>query len=180
MTGPNPADGLPHGAIVVLGCRVHPSGRLPPAAEGRAAAAVRAYREGKAPWIVASGGRRWGNQVEALALREELVLRGVPREAILVELWSMTTYENAVFSAAILSRLGARSALIVTCAWHAPRALMSFRSAGIEAIAWPRDANAGAFDRAAEGVRHALDARAIRRHTAVPSAAAMFFRSSAR
>ena len=46
-------------AIVVLGCRVLASGALVEARgpRGRRAAA-RAYREGVAPWIVASGGRR--------------------------------------------------------------------------------------------------------------------------
>jgi uncharacterized SAM-binding protein YcdF (DUF218 family) len=164
-------------AIVVLGCRILPCGRLTAAAEGRAEAAALAYRAGVAPRLVTSGGRRWGAQVEAVALRDALVARGVPAEAIHVELWSMTTYENAVFSAALLGRLGARSAVVVTCSWHAPRALMSFRSAGIDATAWPREATAGAFDRVAEGVRRAFDARAIRSHTVLLHAAATFFRT---
>jgi uncharacterized SAM-binding protein YcdF (DUF218 family) len=164
-------------AIVVLGCRVLACGRLTTTAEGRAEAAADAYRAGIAPLVVASGGRRWGAQVEAIALRNALVGRGVPAAAIHAELWSLTTYENAVFSAALLGRLGARSAVVVTCSWHAPRALMSFRSAGIDVTAWPREVSAGAFDRVAEGVRRVFDARTARRSTSVPRTAATFFRT---
>ena len=164
-------------AIVVLGCRVLPCGRLTTAAHGRASAAADAYHTGVAPLVVASGGRRWGAIVEALALRDALVARGVPASAILAELWSMTTYENAVFSTALLNRLGARSAVVVTCSWHAPRALMSFRSAGIDVTSWPREAAAPPFDRVAEEVRRVFDARALRRATHLTRSAASFFRT---
>ncbi len=161
----------------MLGCRVLPCGRLTTAAEGRAEAAAEAYRAGLAPRVVTSGGRRWGPQVESIALRDALVDRGVPARAIHVELWSMTTYENAVFSAALLGQLGARSAIVVTCSWHAPRALMSFRSAGVRVTAWPRESVAGAFDRVAEGVRRVFDARSLRGATALTRSAATFFRT---
>ena len=103
------------GASVVLGCRVLPWGGLTAAAAGRVEAAAEAYQAGLAPRIVTSGGRRWGAHVEALVLRDALVARGVPARAIEAELWSMTTYENAVFSAELLRRHGARDAVIVTC-----------------------------------------------------------------
>jgi uncharacterized SAM-binding protein YcdF (DUF218 family) len=124
-------------AIVVLGCRVLVSGRPSPAAARRVATAARAYRDGVAPFVIASGGRRWGAHAEARVLSIELRRDGVPDRAILQDLWSMTTYENAIFSAALLRRLGARSAAIVTCAWHMPRALQNFREAGIDARALP-------------------------------------------
>jgi uncharacterized SAM-binding protein YcdF (DUF218 family) len=86
-------------AIVVLGCRVLPSGRPTTAAARRAARAAQAYLEGVAPHIIASGGRRWGGAIEAEALRKELVRAGVPEGAVTRELWSLTTHENAIFSA---------------------------------------------------------------------------------
>jgi uncharacterized SAM-binding protein YcdF (DUF218 family) len=164
-------------AIVVLGCRVHSSGRLTTAAEGRAEAAADAYRAGLAPVVVTSGGRRWGARVEAIALRDALVEKGVPASAIHVELCSMTTYENAVFSAALLGRLGARSAVVVTCSWHAPRAIMSFRSVGIAATAWPREAATATVNRIAERIRFVFDTRALRGATTLTRAAAAFFRA---
>jgi uncharacterized SAM-binding protein YcdF (DUF218 family) len=161
--------------IVVLGCRVLPSGRLTTAAEGRAAAAVAAYRAGLAPRVIASGGRRWGAWTEALALRDAMVEGGVPASAILAELWSLTTHENAVFTAALLRKLGARRALVVTCEWHVPRALMSFRAAGVEARAWPRRSQPGVYDRAAERFRRAFDALALRRPSLLATSADTFF-----
>lgn len=162
-------------AIVVLGCRVLPSGQLTTAAEGRASAAAAAYRAGVAPCVIASGGRRWGAQIEALALRDAMVTHGVPASAIVAELWSLTTYENAVFTAALLRKTGARNAVVVTCEWHVPRALMSFRAAGIEASAWPRASRAGFYDRCAEGFRRAYDARALRRTSVLAGSADSFF-----
>src|SRR6185295_11973474 len=71
-------------ALVLLGCRVAPGALSPPAAR-RAARAAEAYREGLAPRIVVSGGQCWEGVREADALAEELVRRGVPEAAILLE-----------------------------------------------------------------------------------------------
>jgi uncharacterized SAM-binding protein YcdF (DUF218 family) len=49
----------------------------------------------------------------------------------------MTTYENAIFSAALLRGLEGRRAAVVTCPWHMPRALRNFQDAGIEACGLP-------------------------------------------
>lgn len=164
-------------AIVVLGCRVLASGRLTAAAEGRAHAAADAYGAGMAPRIVASGGRRWGSQIESVALKDSMVKRGVPAEAIVAELWSLTTYENAIFSAALLRQTGARTAVVVTCAWHLPRALMSFRSAGIDAAAWPRESTGRNLARSgAESVRRFYDKRALLRTSVLAERAATFLR----
>jgi uncharacterized SAM-binding protein YcdF (DUF218 family) len=126
-------------AIVLLGCRIGPSGRPMLAATRRAETAARAYREGVASVIIVSGGRRWGAHAEATALTDELVRQGVPEAAITAELCSLSTHENAVFSAAILRRLGARTAAVVTCWWHVPRALENFRAAGVDAVGIPTD-----------------------------------------
>lgn len=124
-------------AIVVLGCRILPSGRPTTAARRRAQRAAEAYLQGVAPHIIASGGRRWGALIEADALRSEIVLQGVPEDHVTRELWSLTTHENAVFSVEILKRMGARRVAIVTCAWHVERAIQNFQTAGIQAFALP-------------------------------------------
>ena len=54
------------------------------------------------------------------------------------------------------------SAVIVSCAWHVPRALQSFRTAGLEVAAWSRRDAAGVYDRWAETLRAAYDDLAIR------------------
>jgi uncharacterized SAM-binding protein YcdF (DUF218 family) len=124
-------------ALVVLGCRVLPSGRPGPAAERRAEAASVAWHDGVAQAIVTSGGRRWGDQIEASVLRRELIRRGVPQEHVREELCSLSTRENALFSTRLLRRLGFERAVVVTCDWHMARALASFEAFGMPAAAWP-------------------------------------------
>jgi len=127
-------------AIVVLGCRILPSGRPGAPAVRRAAAAASAYQSGVAPWVIASGGRRWGGQAEARVFRRELCEAGVPDAAIIEELCSLSTYENAIFSAAVLRRLAGKPrprAAIVTCPFHMPRALSNFRATGVDASPFP-------------------------------------------
>lgn len=164
-------------AIVVLGCRILSSGRPAATAARRAATAARAYREGVAPYVIASGGRRWGSQTEARALSAELRRGGVPEEAILQDLWSFSTYENAIFSAALLRGLRGRRAAVVTCPWHMARALQNFRDAGVEACALPTPEApprllVRIYREAHELVSTWLDAQAMRRRRVLRESAA--------
>jgi uncharacterized SAM-binding protein YcdF (DUF218 family) len=123
-------------AIVVLGCavRLDQDGRLGPGAlRRRIDAAADAYhlRANDRTVVVASGGRRWRGGVEADVMARELILRGVPDRVVIRERCSLTTQDNARFSAGILERRGVKGAAIVTCAWHLPRAIDSFARAGL-------------------------------------------------
>ena len=64
---------------------------------------------------------------------------GVAPERILVEDRSATTYENAIFTAALLSPRPGQSWILVTSASHLPRAMATFRSAGFDVVAYPVD-----------------------------------------
>jgi uncharacterized SAM-binding protein YcdF (DUF218 family) len=104
--------------------------------------AAKLYREGKAPLIVAVGGRvswRGGGQDEATDMAELLVTMGVPKSAIERETESLNTYENAVNVKSILEAKGIKKILLVTSALHMPRSLAIFKKQGIEAIAAPTD-----------------------------------------
>jgi uncharacterized SAM-binding protein YcdF (DUF218 family) len=123
-------------ALVVLGCRVvvDGRGRLTGALGRRVEAAAREYaRRGEAVGVVvASGGRRWGEVVEADAMARELGRLGVPPEVIVSERCSLSTRENARFAASALERRGIARATVVTCAWHLPRAVALFAREGVE------------------------------------------------
>lgn len=168
--------------IVVLGCRIYASGRPSAPARRRAAAAVKAFHEGMAPLVLVSGGRRWGAQIEASSLREEIVRGGVPASAIIEELWSLTTVENAIYTAAILRRIGASRAALVTCSWHMQRALSNFRGAGVEVVAAvPAAPDRSGFFRRAwrsghEIVCERLDERAMKRARVIRESADPFAR----
>ncbi len=120
-------------ALVLLGCRVGGPERLSATAARRAQRAAEAWHAGTAPLVVASGGRRWQGDAEADALAAELVRLGVESAAIERELLSLSTCENAFFSAALLLPRHLRRVGVVTCDWHLPRALACFERAGFEA-----------------------------------------------
>ncbi len=123
-------------ALVLLGCRVA-AGTLPPPAARRVARAARTFEAGLAPRVVVSGGRRWDGIVEADRLALELTRLGVPESAVLRERESWTTRDNAIRTARLLAPLGVRRIGVVSCDWHLPRALWSFRREGFDAEGVP-------------------------------------------
>jgi uncharacterized SAM-binding protein YcdF (DUF218 family) len=100
------------------------------------------YQEGKAPVIIAVGGRvewRGGGQPESEDMQQLLELMGVPSDAIIQEPKSLNTYENAVNLKQILTEKGINKVLLVTSAMHIPRSLLIFKRQGIDVIAAPTD-----------------------------------------
>jgi uncharacterized SAM-binding protein YcdF (DUF218 family) len=130
------ATRAPQSAFVVLGCRVSldVEGRLEGALGRRARAAAEAYlqRGDAEAVVVASGGRRWSDVVEADAIARELTRRGVPARAVVRERCSLSTRDNARYASAALARRGIARATVVTCAWHLPRAVALFGREGVE------------------------------------------------
>ena len=108
--------------------------------------AARLYHAGKAPLIIVSGGNTWNKpdmQSGADAMRTLLEALGVPNTAILVEESSRTTHENAVFTAKLAAERGIKRVLLVTAAWHMPRAAATFRRVGLEMVPVPLDYTRG-------------------------------------
>ena len=104
--------------------------------------AAQLYREGKAPVVIASGGRidwRGGGLAESSDMADILVNLGVPNSAILQDSKSLNTYQNAVNVRQIMQERGIRRVLLVTSAMHMPRSLQIFQRQGIEAIPAPTD-----------------------------------------
>ncbi|MEM9539213.1 MAG: YdcF family protein [Cyanobacteria bacterium P01_E01_bin.42] len=134
-------------AIVLLGGSLRPISPPRSTVEvseqgDRALFAAHLYREGKAPFIIASGGRvqwRGGGPPEASDTENFLEAIGVPGKAILQEPDSLNTYENAVNVAKILKRRNMKRVLLVTSAMHMPRSLAIFKKQQIEAIPAPTD-----------------------------------------
>lgn len=64
---------------------------------------------------------------------------GVAKERITLESQSRSTYENAAFTARMLKPAPNERWLLVTSAWHMPRAMGCFRRAGFAVEPWPVD-----------------------------------------
>jgi len=133
-------------AILVLGGGIDI--KLPPRTDAelgepadRVLYAARLYRAGKAPVVVVTGGNVFAHDIESESEFAKRLLEewGVKPDAIVVEGSSRNTYQNAVETAKIARRIGFERALLVTSAIHMPRAMATFRAAGINVVAAPTD-----------------------------------------
>jgi uncharacterized SAM-binding protein YcdF (DUF218 family) len=120
-------------AIVVLGCRLPRDGRPGGAIERRVAAGVALLAAGAAPHLLLSGGGA-GPRSEAEVMRELALGLGAPEAALLLEPRSRNTIENALCSAALMRDLGLSSVIVVTDRYHALRARIVFRHAGLAVL----------------------------------------------
>ena len=116
---------------------IHKQGELTGGGD-RLVQAFRLYRAGKAPLILISGGDvpmfGKGAMTESEAARILLEEWGVPDTAIVVESRSKNTVENARFSHDLLAARGIHTVLLVTSAYHMPRAAGVFRKTGLEVV----------------------------------------------
>lgn len=138
-----------YSAIVVLGSGTTgfspEEGRgsaLGPYSARRVSYAYRLARRLELP-LLFSGGKAFeaeAQEGEAQAARRFLIESGMDGRRIMVEDKSVSTWENAAFTAKALKEAGLPlKVVLVTSAFHMPRALLSFRKNGIEALAAPTD-----------------------------------------
>ena len=80
---------------------------------------------------------------EAERARRFYAAMGVDPQRLLLESASRTTFENAVLSAALPGVDPAQPWLLLTSAWHMPRAMAAFANAGWNVTPWPTDYRAG-------------------------------------
>ncbi len=100
------------------------------------------YRQGRAPYIIPTGGRiawRGPGDPEAADMSQLLQFMGVPESAIIPESKALNTYENAVNIKALLKERNIDQFFLVTSAAHMPRSMMIFRKLGMEPTAAPTD-----------------------------------------
>ncbi len=97
--------------------------------------AARIYHAERAPLIVVSGAALEGNVSEARIMANSLQQQGVPLDAIVQESESLTTYQNALYTARVLKERGIDHVLLVTSALHMPRAMGVFRKQQVDATA---------------------------------------------
>ena len=126
--------------ILILGCRFHPDGSLPPLLRGRADAALSFRNEqikktGKHPIMIPSGGRGSDEPfAEAEAIRRYLIGQGVPEDEIIAEDRSATTLENMKFSKEIIDRQNPDAKIaFATTNYHVFRSGLWARLAGLHA-----------------------------------------------
>ncbi|MFT3722202.1 MAG: YdcF family protein [Hyphomonadaceae bacterium] len=135
----------PPGGVILLGGGVnpHPQGTgvvddLNDAAD-RVRETARLARQFPAIPVLVSGGQAFENgahRSEAAAMADLLVELGVARDRIILESSSRTTAENAALTA---KEIKDAPFLLVTSAFHMPRAVGTFRKAGVRVLPAPTD-----------------------------------------
>lgn len=100
-----------------------------------------ALRHPAAKIVFTSGvGALWRTGLDATqAVESYFVDAGIARERIVLEGRSRNTAENALYSAEMLRPAPGQRWVIVTSAYHMPRAVGLYRKAGFEVLAYPVD-----------------------------------------
>ena len=96
----------------------------------RANLAVRLFKEGRAPYILFSGGtKKEGEIAEALLMKEKALSLGVPEDRIITEEKSFNTTENILCSLLVLERKfllqNINRIIIVTSPFHIQRLILT-------------------------------------------------------
>jgi uncharacterized SAM-binding protein YcdF (DUF218 family) len=146
---PQPGQDLPPPAgIIVLGGETDPelsaARHLPilaPQAGRLTAGAALARRFPQARLIFTGGSASLRDvaDIEASAVSQLWLALGVPSQQMLFETQSRNTWENALFTRALIRPKPGETFLLVTSAYHMPRSMGIFRKVGFTVIAYPAD-----------------------------------------
>ncbi|WP_109479473.1 YdcF family protein [Paraburkholderia sp. C35] len=137
-----PATYAPHTAIVMLGTgTIHRDGKLVPPKDAiaRIVKSADLYARCKAVspvcHVIVSGGNPQDHEAtEADTYLPYLLRESVPRDDIILENSSLTTYQNARNVATILPDGYYGSLMLVTSAYQMPRALLNFHRFGMQPL----------------------------------------------
>ncbi|WP_422073140.1 YdcF family protein [Tranquillimonas rosea] len=126
-------------AVVVLSAGTTANGRMTPETAARARSGVTLWQElasdGEAPLLVMSGGRGGGDpRAKAAMMADAARDAGVPPARLRAEGGSHSTLQNALFTRDILGPIAEDRLILVSSAYHLPRAWASFRWAGMDGL----------------------------------------------
>ncbi|WP_226002763.1 YdcF family protein [Paenibacillus sp. BJ-4] len=118
---------------------INGQGNLLGSAANRLLTAARLHEATGLP-ILFSGGQVFGDSGnEADIAQRQLLGLGIPAKDILIENRSLNTQQNAAFTARILKQHQLTKPILVTSAFHMPRAALEFQRAGIQVTPYPTD-----------------------------------------
>ncbi len=115
---------------VVFGAGLMRDGSPSQVLRDRVATAVDLYNAGKVEKLLMSGDNRFENYNEPAAMRDYAVKLGVPEDSIVLDYAGRRTYDTCYRAKAIF---GIQQALLVTQAFHLPRAIFTCNALGVDA-----------------------------------------------
>jgi SanA protein len=110
--------------------------------ERRMDAAAELYRAGKVRWLLVSGDNRSPYYDEPTAMREALLRRGIPADAIYRDYAGIRTLDSILRAASVF---GQQRYVVVSQRFHTERAIFLARRHGIDAWGYEADDIAGAL-----------------------------------
>ena len=126
-----PQEAPPKRVAIVFGARVYGNGRLSAMLQDRVETAAQLYRQGKVQKLLLSGDNRFVDYNEPGDMQAYALSRGVPLEDIQLDYAGRRTYDTCYRAKAIFQL---DEAVLVTQAFHLPRALFTCRHLGVEAV----------------------------------------------
>lgn len=124
------ADVPPAPIALVLGAQVYPDGTPSDFLAARLDLARQLFDTGKVKTILVSGDRMAKGYDEPRAMRSYLLRAGVPAAQILLDEAGVDTYSSSIRAKEVF---GAAELIVVTQAYHLPRAVATCRLIGVEA-----------------------------------------------
>jgi SanA protein len=140
------ADRVPPRPVgIVFGAKVYPGGGLSTILDERVRAGVELYRQGKVRKLLMSGDNGRRDYDEVTAMKQRAVQLGVPAGDVVRDYAGFRTYDTCYRARDVF---GVEGAVLVTQAFHLPRALYLARQLGIDAVGLAADPGAphGAFE----------------------------------
>ena len=116
---------------IVFGAAVFRGGRLSTVLRDRMETAIQLYENGQVERILVSGDTRSSGYSEPVAMADYAIQRGVPAEAIELDHGGQRTYDSCYRAG---HEFGVKKAILVTQAFHLPRALFTCDRLGISAV----------------------------------------------
>ena len=115
---------------LVLGAGLNPDGSPSPFLAGRLEVAKALYDSGRARVILVSGDNRVASHDEPTAMRDWLLARGIPADAVVRDFAGRDTYDSCTRAGRIF---GVERVLVVSQGYHLPRAVTTCRAVGLDA-----------------------------------------------
>ncbi len=125
------AQAPPRPVAIVFGAGYWPSGRLSDALADRMDTAIDLYHAGKVNKLLLTGDNRFVDYNEPGRMAEYAQAKGVPAQDLVLDYAGRRTYDSCYRARDIF---GVESALLVTQAFHLPRALYTCDGLGLEAV----------------------------------------------
>lgn len=123
-------DDLPESqAVLILGAKVYSNGNLSPYLRDRADTAIAVYSAGKAHKILISGDHGQDEYDEVNAIKDYVLLQGVPDEDIFLDHAGFDTYDSLVRARFVFN---VTSLIVSTQDFHVARAVYIGNAQGIE------------------------------------------------